>query len=101
MPRRNRRETSAASRGDDEGELYLEGVQERILGPGSARLEGFEVRRAVNKLKRYRCPYCEGWVEAGTDHMVALPAGTPDSRRHYHSGCWAKHVKTSTRGVRS
>jgi hypothetical protein len=100
MPRRNRRETSAASPSEDEGELYLEGVQERILGPGSARLEGFEVRRAVNKLKRYRCPYCEGWVEPGSHHIVALPAGTPDARRHFHTGCWSKHARTLARGVR-
>ena len=99
MPRRNRREISA-SQGDDDGELYLEGVQERILGPASARAEGFEVHTAVNKLKRYRCPYCEGWVEAGSHHIVALPAGTPDNRRHFHTGCWSRHAKTLARGVR-
>lgn len=93
MPRRNRREVSGAPEGDDDGELFLGDLQQRILGPGASRLDGFEVRSSINKLKRYKCPYCGGWVEPGTLHMVAVPSGSPEARRHYHSGCWTKHVK--------
>jgi hypothetical protein len=87
MPRRNRRQL------DEEPEL--EGVADRILGPASVRLAGFEVRSAMSKLKRYRCPYCEGWIEPGSRHLVAVPVGAADQRRHYHSGCWAKHVRAA------
>ena len=93
MPRRNRRTV------DEQPDV--EGVAERVLGPASTRLDGYEVRSAVNKLKRYRCPYCEGAVEPGTRHLVAMPVGSPDERRHYHSGCWAKYVKSApARGAR-
>ena len=93
MPRRNRREPDA--------EQELGEVAERILGPESMRLEGYEVRNASNRLKRYRCPYCDGWIEPGSRHLVAIPAGEPDARRHYHAGCWAKQVRTSPgRGAR-
>lgn len=93
MPRRNRREVSAASAGDEDGELFLGDLQQRVLGPGAARLDGFEVRSSLNKLKRYKCPYCAGWVEPGTAHMVAVPVAAPEARRHYHSGCWTRHVR--------
>ncbi len=93
MPRRNRRQL--------DGEPEVESVAERILGPSSMRREGFEVAVASNKEKRYRCPYCEGWIEPGSRHVVAVPVGDADSRRHYHSGCWSKQVKgTAPRSAR-
>jgi hypothetical protein len=85
MPRRNRRELNP--------EPQVEAVAERILGPESVRREGFEVSFASNKAKRYRCPYCEGWIAPGSRHVVAVPVGDADARRHYHSGCWSKHLK--------
>lgn len=96
MPRRNRREPSGAPDADDGGEFFSAGLEERILGPAGARMDGFDVRTTLNKLKRYRCPYCEGWVEPGIRHMVAVPVRSPEARRHYHSGCWDKHVKGSS-----
>lgn len=62
----------------------------RILGPRWAQTEGFEVREVLGS-KRYRCPYCQGPIEPGTPHLVAVPAGKADERRHYHSPCWARH----------
>jgi hypothetical protein len=51
--------------------------------------EGFEVR-TVSGDRRYRCPYCEGWIEPGVAHVVAFPSGRAEERRHYHNGCWVK-----------
>ena len=85
MPRRNRRGLEEVPE--------LDGLAERILGPESSRLEGFSVRSSTNKLKRYKCPYCGGWVEPGSRHLVAVPEGEPEDRRHYHTGCWAKQVR--------
>jgi hypothetical protein len=84
-----------------DAEPQLEAVAERILGPDSLRREGFEVHIATNKLKSYRCPYCEGWIAPGSRHVVAVPVGDADARRHYHSGCWSKQIKgTAARGAR-
>lgn len=41
--------------------------------------------------KRYRCPYCNGWIEPGISHVVAFQTGHPEDRRHYHAGCWVRH----------
>lgn len=62
----------------------------RIVGPAWAQVEGFEVRTSRQDSKRYRCPYCEGWIEPGTLHLVVFPSARPEDRRHYHSPCWAK-----------
>lgn len=40
--------------------------------------------------KRYLCPGCDGYIEAGTFHVVVVPAEAPDLRRHWHRGCWFK-----------
>lgn len=93
MPRRNRREVPAAPEGDDDGELSIGYLQQKITGDAASRLDGFEVRTSINNLKRYKCPYCGGWVEPGKLHTVAVPVACPEARRHYHSGCWTKHVK--------
>lgn len=65
-------------------------IAARVAGASWAVTEGFEVRATVGT-KRYRCPYCNGWIEPGTSHVVALPTGLPEERRHYHSGCWVRH----------
>lgn len=70
-----------------------ESIAERVLGPGWAQVEGYEVRESVQALKRYRCPYCEGWIEPGTPHLVVVPVGRSEDRRHYHTACWAKQAQ--------
>jgi hypothetical protein len=51
---------------------------------------GFMVKETRNDSKRYRCPWCEGWIEVGKVHLVAFPEGDQEARRHYHTGCWKK-----------
>jgi hypothetical protein len=38
--------------------------------------------------KRYLCPGCHGWIEAGVGHLVVVPDEAPDLRRHWHRACW-------------
>ena len=51
---------------------------------------GFEVRRVqpYQATKRYICGGCGNAIEAGTGHVVAVPLGAVDLRRHWHWGCW-------------
>ncbi|GEM_PF-528894 len=38
--------------------------------------------------KRYLCPGCNQDLEPGTGHVVVVPRGAPDLRRHWHRPCW-------------
>ena len=40
--------------------------------------------------KEYICPRCDGLIEIGVGHVVVVPEGAPDLRRHWHRGCWYK-----------
>jgi hypothetical protein len=50
-----------------------------------------EVRRVqpYEATKPYVCPGCNQVIPAGTGHLVVVPVGAPDDRRHWHKGCWA------------
>lgn len=68
----------------------VEEIAQRIAGPAGAIAEGGFEGRHLRGTKRYLCPYCQGWILPGVTHVVAFPAGLPEERRHYHSGCWVK-----------
>lgn len=99
MASRTRRGGSGPWKNRTEGNLDLRTLEDSLLGPAAGRVDGFQVRRTANDEKRYRCPYCEGWIEPGVRHTVAVPNGRLEDRRHYHSGCWARQAN-STRGPR-
>ncbi|MEI8002558.1 MAG: hypothetical protein WCI50_14535 [Actinomycetes bacterium] len=70
--------------------------------PGSAAgriVAGFEVRpvQPYQALKPYRCPGCDHEVVAGQGHVVAVPIGDAEARRHWHSSCWHREEKRLTR----
>lgn len=67
-----------------------EELSKRIIGPQWAQTDDFVVRSSVTESKRYRCPWCEGWIEPGTIHVVAYKRDDPEGRRHYHNPCWRK-----------
>ena len=48
--------------------------------------------------KRYLCPGCEAWIEAGVGHLVVVPEHAPDLRRHWHRGCWFKETRERRSG---
>lgn len=90
MPRRTRRDGTALPPESGGGE-----ITPRVLRGGRVpTTAGFEAARSVARTKRYRCPYCEGWIEPEVAHVVAHPEGRLDERRHFHSGCWAKYART-------
>ncbi|MCI0633380.1 MAG: hypothetical protein L0206_05595 [Actinobacteria bacterium] len=87
MPRKNRRapeESAPSLRRPDS------------VAPAWAPTPGFEVRR-VSGDKAYRCPGCDLEVRPGTWHLVVVPGGAPDERRHWHEGCWRAELNR-TRG---
>jgi hypothetical protein len=48
----------------------------------------WQVRRAHNrKPATYTCPFCGRYLLALSDHMLILPEGDPQRRRHAHSDC--------------
>lgn len=50
-----------------------------------------EVRRIqpYQATKTYLCPGCNQDIPPGLGHLVVVPRGAPDLRRHWHHGCWA------------
>ena len=86
MPRKNRRNpeyfrapdaTAPASRSD---------------APTWAQAPGYELRN-VGGQKAYRCPGCDHAIRAGVWHLVAVPVGDPDTRRHWHTECWRRELR--------
>lgn len=53
-----------------------------------------EVRRIqpYEALKGYVCPGCNRDIGPGVGHIVAVPIGAPDMRRHWHKGCWERRL---------
>jgi hypothetical protein len=45
---------------------------------------------AGRKPATYRCPLCGGRLPALSPHMLVLPEGDPQRRRHAHSACVMK-----------
>ena len=87
MPRKNRRadETPASVR------------MPQSAPPMWAFAPGFDVRR-VSGDKEYRCPGCDHAIRAGMWHLVVVPEGAPDERRHWHERCW--QIELRSRGPR-
>jgi hypothetical protein len=95
MPRRRPREPQPpVRRGRPPAAFDPEALSARLLGPEWAQAEGYRVRQSLNRDKRYRCPYCQGWVLPGTVHIVAFPEGRAEDRRHYHTPCWERQSGT-------
>lgn len=48
----------------------------------------YAVRPAANlKPTTYRCPLCGELLPALSEHLLVLPEGDPQRRRHAHSAC--------------
>ena len=84
MPRKNRR--------DPEFFQAPERPAQRSDAPPWAVLPGFDVRQ-VGGEKAYRCPGCDHEIRAGVWHLVAVPQGDADSRRHWHTECWRRETR--------
>jgi hypothetical protein len=48
----------------------------------------WNVRRAQNrKPATYRCPLCDRYLPALSEHMLVIPEGDSSRRRHAHTEC--------------
>ena len=45
--------------------------------------------------KEYICPGCETAIPQGIFHLVVVPDEEPDLRRHWHRGCWHRHLRAN------
>ena len=84
MPRKNRRDPfehrpATASR-------------PRSAPPPWAETPGYEIRNVAGG-KPYWCPGCDHLVRPGTWHLVVIPDGDPDERRHWHAECWRSELR--------
>lgn len=48
------------------------------------RLQPFEAT------KLYLCPGCNHDIAPGQGHVVVVPSGAADMRRHWHTSCWER-----------
>ena len=39
--------------------------------------------------KAYVCPGCNQRIDVGVGHVVVVPSGAADLRRHWHHACWS------------
>ena len=64
----------------------------RAAPPPWAEVAGYEVRR-VQGDKAYRCPGCDHLIRPGQWHLVVVPEGLADERRHWHTECWRSELR--------
>jgi hypothetical protein len=59
-----------------------------------------EVRRIqpYQATKTYLCPGCQQTIPARTGHLVVVPIGAPEDRRHWHRSCWAMRARRGPTG---
>jgi hypothetical protein len=85
MPRRNRRDRRPIDPLDAAG-------SPRTHAPSWAGLVGYEVHEVAGG-KEYRCPGCDHAVRPGLRHLVVVPDGASEERRHWHSECWRRELR--------
>jgi hypothetical protein len=62
------------------------------VAPGWAQTPGYRVQQVTND-GTYRCPGCDHEVRPGTSHLVVIPEGSVDERRHWHTPCWQTELR--------
>ena len=66
--------------------------------PSSSQASGFgdevEVRavQPYQARKAYVCPGCNQHIPLGVAHVVVVPVGEEDLRRHWHRPCWERRL---------
>jgi hypothetical protein len=68
--------------------------------PAWAAADGYEVREVAGD-KPYTCPGCDHTVRPGLRHLVVVPVGSPDERRHWHTDCWKRELRRTGQFRRS
>ena len=90
MPRKNRRNPEYFQAPEAAAPVS------RSDAPIWAQVSGFDVRN-VGGQKPYRCPGCDHEIRAGIWHLVVVPAGDADARRHWHTECWRSDLRRTGR----
>ena len=85
MPRKHRRDPAYFTPPDPS-------PRPRSAAPAWAETAGYEVRQ-VQSDKPYRCPGCDHVIRLGLQHLVVVPVGDPDERRHWHTECWRRELR--------
>jgi hypothetical protein len=85
MPRRHRRDPRAFA-------PPAAAPRPRSAAPPWAEVTGYEVRR-VQGDKPYVCPGCDHPIRPGLQHLVVVPVGDLDARRHWHTECWRRELR--------
>jgi hypothetical protein len=70
--------------------------------PAVPHAEEVEVRRIqpYQALKTYLCPGCNQDIRPGEGHVVVVPIGAADLRRHWHRPCWENRARRRPGRVR-
>jgi hypothetical protein len=71
--------------------------------PGLDDADGtVEVRRIqpYQATKDYACPGCNQTIPSGKGHVVVVPVGDAEGRRHWHSSCWERRQTRKPRNGR-
>ncbi|MDQ4005777.1 MAG: hypothetical protein M3135_05685 [Actinomycetota bacterium] len=61
------------------------------MAPAWAQVQGVRVHQVTND-REYRCPGCDQMIRRGTSHLVVIPEGDLEGRRHWHSACWRQEI---------
>ncbi|MGH9023934.1 MAG: hypothetical protein ACRDV9_12685 [Acidimicrobiia bacterium] len=94
MPRRRRRGRPGTRAPEDQSAALL--FPDQVHAPEGMAVRAVQPYQAV---KRYRCPGCDQEILPGTGHLVVVPEDAPEDRRHWHTSCWRRHLRS--RGRRS
>jgi hypothetical protein len=64
-----------------------------VAAPGAPD-DDVSIRRVqpYEAAKTYVCPGCTQEIVPGTGHLVIVPRGAADLRRHWHHSCWARRT---------
>ena len=87
MPRKNRRDPAFV-----QPPAAAAGPPRRSDPPLWALVPGYEVRQVAGD-KAYRCPGCDHEIRFGVWHLVVVPEGDPEGRRHWHTECWRRELR--------
>ena len=87
MPRKHRRDPR-----HHEPPSFGAAAPRRSDPPPWAIAGGYDVRQVAGD-KAYICPGCDHPVRPGLRHLVVVPVGEADERRHWHTECWRRELR--------
>jgi hypothetical protein len=65
----------------------------RERAPSWASADDADDVHEVTGDKPYVCPGCDHSIRVGLRHLVVIPVGDADERRHWHTKCWQSELR--------